>query len=84
MEDGGLLGREVRKLVVGPASPDMESLAWFFARVGVKSEASSRERKRDERRDSSSSTWKLGEVRYLAERESMPIGCGMEGKVCVS
>lgn len=50
----------------------------------MKSDASSRERKREESSDSSSSSWKLGEVRYLAESESMPMGCGMEGKVCFS
>lgn len=50
----------------------------------MKSDASSRERKREESSDSSSSSWKLGEVRYLAESESVPMGCGMEGKVCFS
>ena len=83
MDEGGLL-RLVRRLPEGPARADMESRAWCLARVGVKSEASSRERKREERRDSSSSSWKLGEVRYFAERERVPIGWGMGGKVCVS
>ena len=83
MDEGGLL-RLVRRLPEGPARADMESRAWCLARVGVKSEASSRERKREERRDSSSSSWKLGEVRYFAERERVPMGWGMGGKVCVS
>ena len=82
MDEGGLL-RLVRRLPKGPARADMESRAWCLARVGVKSEASSRERKREERRDSSLSSWKLGEVRYFTERERVPMGWGMGGKVCV-
>ena len=62
--------RLVRRLPEGPARADMESRAWG-------------ERKREERRDSSSSSWKLGEVRYFAERERVPMGWGMGGKVCV-
>lgn len=84
IDDGGLLGKLVRRLPDGPASADMESRAWCLARVGVKSEASSRERKREERRDSSSSSWKLGEMRYFAVRDSVPMGCGTGGKMCVS
>lgn len=52
----------------------MESRCWFFTNVGVKSGPSSKDRNRDESKDSSSSSWKLGEVRYLAVRVSVPIG----------
>ena len=57
---------------------------WFFAaRVGVNGRWS-RERKREERRDSRSSSWNVGWTRYVAERARDPRGCGTEGKVCVS
>ena len=57
---------------------------WFFAaRVGVNGRWS-RERKREDRRDSRSSSWKVGWTRYVAERARDPRGCGTEGKVCVS
>jgi len=57
---------------------------WFFAaRVGVNGRWS-RERKREERRDSRSSSWKVGWAKYVAERARDPRGCGTEGKVCVS
>ena len=41
-----------------------ESRCLFFARVGVKSGSSSIDRKREESRDSSSSSWKVADIRY--------------------
>lgn len=69
--DGGDFGREVRRLL---GRTDMESRCWFFTNVGVNSGPPSKERKRDESKDSSSSRWKLGVVRYLAVRLRVPIG----------
>lgn len=72
-DEGGDLGREVR---IGrlPGELEIESLCWFFANVGTNSGPSSRDRKREDKSDSSSSNWKLGEVRYVVESESVPIG----------
>ena len=53
----------------------------FLARVGVNSGPESKERNREDRRDSSLSSWKVGAVRYVTERERLPAGCGTEGKL---
>lgn len=71
IDEGGDFGSEVRRL---PGRPDMESRWWFFTNVGVKSGPSSNDRNREDSKDSSSSSWKLGEVRYLAVRLRVPIG----------
>jgi len=67
-----------------PRETVRESRCWFLASVGVNSGPVSRERKREERRDSSSSSWKFGVVRYVTERVSVPVGWGIEGNMCVS
>jgi hypothetical protein len=81
--DDGLCGTAI---FVGrlPRETVRESRCWFLASVGVNSGPVSRERKREERRDSSSSSWKFGVVRYVTERVSVPVGWGIEGNMWVS
>ena len=59
---GGDAGKEVRNGRL-PGELESDSRCRFLTSVGVKSAPSSREKKRDERRDSSSSKWKCGLVR---------------------
>lgn len=54
VDDGGDAGNEVLKGKL-PGELESDSRCWFLTSVGVKSTPSSRETKRDERRDSSSS-----------------------------
>jgi hypothetical protein len=61
IDDGGDL-RDVRE-GRHAGRPGKDSRWWFLARVGVNSGPSSKERKREESRDSSSSSWKFGEER---------------------
>lgn len=51
-------------LLFGSEEPESESRCLFLSRVGTNPSRSS-EMKRDERRDSSSSSWKLGVDRYV-------------------
>ena len=51
-------------LLFGREEPKSESRCLFLSRVGT-NPSRSREMKRDERRDSSSSSWKLGVARYV-------------------
>jgi len=51
-------------LLFGREEPESESRCLFLSRVGTKP-SRSREIKREERRDSSSSSWKLGVDRYV-------------------
>jgi hypothetical protein len=60
---GGDAGKEVLNGRLPGGLEREESRCWFLTSVGVKSAPSSREKKRDERRDSSSSKWKYGLVR---------------------
>ena len=82
-ERGGERGSDVRRGRL-PGDPEMLSRCWFLMSVGVKSGPSSRERKREERRDSSVSSWKLGDVRYVTETANSPIGWVMGGNACLS
>jgi hypothetical protein len=59
---GGDAGKEVLNGRL-PGELERDSRCWFLTSVGVKSAPSSREKKRDERRDSSSSNWKCGLAR---------------------
>jgi len=68
---GGETGKEVLSGRL-PGELERDSRCWFLTRVGVKSAPSSSEKKRDERRDSSSSKWKLGLVRYRTDRVIFP------------
>ena len=51
-------------LLFGREEPESESRCLFLSRVGT-NPSRSREMNRDERRDSSSSSWKLGVDRYV-------------------
>lgn len=62
VDDGGDAGKEVLNGRL-PGELERDSRCWFLTSVGVKSAPESREKKRDERRDSSSSNWKCGLVR---------------------
>ena len=62
VDDGGDAGKEVLNGRL-PGELERDSRCWFLTSVGVKSVPSSREKKRDERRDSRSSNWKCGLVR---------------------
>lgn len=53
------------------------------ARVGTKSGPESSVKKPEERRDSTSASSKVGLVRYVVLRVSVPAGCGTGAKVCV-
>ena len=62
VDDGGDAGKEVLNGRL-PGELERDSRCWFLTSVGVKPAPSSREKKRDERRDSRSSNWKCGLVR---------------------
>ena len=62
--------------------PDNESRCLFLSSVGTNPSRSS-EMKRDERRDSSSSSWKWGVDRYVVCSVNEPRRCGTGGKVWV-
>ena len=51
----------------------LESRWWFLTRVGMKGRSSA-ERKPEESKDSSSSSWNVGVVKYVAESARVPIG----------
>ena len=59
---GGDAGKEVLNGRL-PGELDRDSRCWFSTRVGVTSAPISRGKKRDERKDSSSSKWTCGLVR---------------------
>ena len=86
IEDGGDIGRDVRmgRLPRGEVPDSALCCGPLLARVGVNSGPSSRDRKRDESNDSSSSRWKLGVDRYRVVSDRVPIGWGTDGNTCVS
>ncbi len=71
VDEGGDTGKDVLSGRL-PGELDRDSRCWFLTKVGVKSAPSSREKKRDERRDSSSSKWKCGLVRYRTDNVILP------------
>jgi hypothetical protein len=71
VEDGGDAGKEVLNGRL-PGELERESRCWFLISVGVKSAPSSREKKREERSDSSSSSWKWGLVRWRTDIVMLP------------
>jgi hypothetical protein len=62
--------------------PESESRCLFLSSVGTNPSRSS-EMKRDERRDSSSSSWKCGVARYVVCSVNEPRRCGTGGNVWV-